>query len=709
MNALPGQSPPRPGHHRIWRVTRSLMISGLIVATAIFILVVPIFSSRETFELSAGDVTGVDITAPRPITYVSQIQTDNARAAAAAAVPEIYDPPDSRVTRQQVTRAQHVLDFISAVRADSFATSEQKTDDLANITDFTVTPSLAGSLLGMSENEWAAVQVETISVIERALSGQVREDRVEEAKNRLPALVSVSLSEEQANLVAALAMPYIVPNSFYNEAATQAARQAAADAVAPISQSFVQGQTVISRGKVITDADLEALAALGLLRPEARWQNIVSNIIAVLVSVFLLALYMGRFNPSFFDTPRMMIYLGVLFLIFLLGAKLMTPGRTILPFLFPSAAMSMLVAVVLGPNVAITMTVILAALVGYIADGRLDVTIYVAIGGIVSALTLGRAERLNAFFWAGLSAALANVGIILVFRLSDPGSDPIGIATLLGASLLNGAFSAAVTLIGFFVFGGLFGITTSLQLIELGRPNHPLLQFLLRQAPGTYQHSLQVANLAEQAGERIGADAVLLRVGALFHDIGKALQPEYFVENQIEGSNPHDRIPPELSAQYIIQHVADGLRMAEKHRLPRVIRDCIAQHHGTNLTMFQYSRAVQVAGGEEAKVDISRFRYPGPKPQSRETALLMLADGCEAKSRSDRPRTVEDIERIVKTIIDGRLAAGQLDECGLTLHDVSLVRESFIETLKGFFHSRLKYPEEKPEVLTEEEILMRKT
>jgi hypothetical protein len=685
------------------------MISGLIGATAIFILVVPIFSSRETFELSAGDVTNIDIIAPRSITYVSQIQTDNARAVAANAVAEVYDPPDSRVTRQQVTRARRVLDFIDAVRADSFATTDQKYADLTSITDFNVTPDLARSLLSLDEAEWGAVQSETIAVIERVMSGQVREDRIEEARNRLPALVSVNLSEEQAGLVAALATPYIAPNSFYNDAATQAARGAAAEAVAPVSQSFVQGQIVISRGKVITEADLEALAALGLLRPEARWQNAVSNVIAVLVSMFLLALYMRRFNRAFFDSPRMMIYLGVLFLIFLLGAKLTVPGRTVLPFLFPSAAMSMLVAVVLGPNVAITMTVILAALVGYMADGRLDVTIYVAIGGIVSALTLGRAERLNAFFWAGLSAALANVGIILVFRLSDPSSDSIGIATLLGASLLNGAFSAAITLIGLFVFGSLFDITTPLQLVELARPNHPLLQFMLRQAPGTYQHSLQVANLAEQAGERIGADTVLIRVGALFHDVGKSLHPEYFVENQIEGENPHDRLPPELSAQYIIQHVPDGLRMAEKHRLPRVIRDCIAEHHGTNLTMFQYRRALQVTGGDESKVDKSHFRYPGPKPQTRETGLLMLADGCEAKARSDLPRTAEDIERIVRTIVDGRLAAGQLDECGLTLRDLGLARESFVETLKGFFHSRLKYPEEKAEPLTEEEELMRKT
>ncbi len=686
-----------------WRRTFwLLMIASLIFTAATIILAAPISPPRDTVSLAVGDVTTADIIAPRSITYVSQIQTVAAREAAANAVPDVYDPPDSRVARQQVTSARRLFDYISSVRADVFATPEQRYSDLAAITDFTIDNTMAEALLDLSDAGWSAVQAEAVSVIERVLSGQVREDRLEETKIRVPALVSVSLTEAQANLVTQLATPYITPNSFYNDTQTTTARDAAREAVAPISQSFVQGQIVISRGHIVTEADLEALNALGLLAPASRWENVVSNALSVAIAVAIIGLYMARFNPFFFYSPRMMLYPGILFLVFLLAARFMIPDRTVLPYLFPSAGLAMLIAIALGPNVAITIAVIFAGLVGVLANNRLDVTIYVAIGGIVAALTLGKGEHVNSFFWAGLAASAANAGIVLVFHLADPYIDALGLATLLIASLVNGAISASVTLSGLFILSPIFDITTPLQLIELGRPNHPLLQFMLRQAPGTYQHSLQVANLAEQAAECIGANAVLVRVGALFHDVGKALYPEYFVENQIEGENPHDGFLPEVSAQCIIQHVPDGLKMAAKHRLPRAIRDCIAEHHGTNIANFQYQRALKAANGDQTKVDKAKFRYPGPKPQSKETALLMLADGCEAKSRADLPRNGEEIEKIVKTIIDSRLAGGQLTECSLTLQELELARQSFVETLQGFFHSRLKYPEEKIEQIEEE-------
>ncbi|MBI5828039.1 MAG: HDIG domain-containing protein [Chloroflexi bacterium] len=677
-----------------WQAAWSLIFVTIIAVSATLILAVPLGSAPDALSLGEGDVATVDITAPRSVTYVSQVQTSVARAAAADAVSDVYAPPDSRVARQQIARAGTLLDYIGTVRADSFATPQQKTADLAGITDLTISDTAAATLLTLTDNEWSAVRTETIAVIERVLSGQVRSDRVDDAVNRLPALVSVSLPEAQAGLVTMLATPYIGPNSFYNEAATTAARAAAREAVAPISQSFVQGQTVVSRGKVITVADLEALAALGLLQPKSRWQGVVSIALSVIMSTAVLGLYMRRFYPRFFISPRLVAYLGTLFAGFLLVARLMVPGHTVLPFLFPSAALAMLITVSLGPNVAITTIVTFAALAGVLADGRLDVTTYVAVGGIVAALSLNKADRVYTFFWAGLAAALANAGVVLVFRLADPTGDTLGTATLLAASLINGIMSAAITLGGFFVLGSVFDITTTLQLVDLARPNHPLLQFMLRQAPGTYQHSLQIANLAEQAAERIGANTMLIRVGALFHDVGKALHPEYFVENQIGGANPHDHIPAETSARYIIQHVPDGLKMAAQHRLPAVVRAAIAEHHGTNMTWFQYQRAIKEAGGDESKVDPAKFRYPGPKPQSRETALLMLADGCEAKSRSDQPRNAQEIEKIVKSIFDSRMAGGQFDECELTMHDLQMVRESFTETLKGFFHSRLKYPEE---------------
>lgn len=706
-DTVPRSPARRP--NRVWQWTQALVVGGATLGAAIVILAYPANVAGPQLSLNRGDVTTTDIIAPSSITYISQDQTEQAREAAAAAVPDVYDPSDSRVTRQQVNRARRVLDFISSVRGDAFATSAQRLNDLNALTELTLPPDLATRLLALSDSDWTAVRTETVVVIERVMSDKVRADRVEDARNQVPALVSVSLPEAQADVVTQLARPFIAPNSFFNESATQAAREAARQAVTPVSQSFVQGQTVIARGRVISAADIEAVTALGLLQPATpQWQDSIGDVLTVVITMAIFGIYLWRYNAKFFKSPKLMIFLGGNLLVFLLTARIVVPDRTVLPFLFPSTTLAMLTAIALGPNAAITLAVVFAALVSNISNGRIDITAYVAVGGLVAALTLGRGERVNSFFLAGLASAVVNIGTIFIFELADPATDALGILTLIGASFVNGLISAAATLAVFFVMGNLFDIYTPMQLIELARPNHPLLQFLLRQAPGTYQHSLQVANLAEQAAERIGADTALIRVGAMFHDVGKAIHPEYFVENQIDGQNPHDGLLPEVSAQTIIEHVSNGLKMAGKHRLPRVVRNCIAEHHGTNLTFFQYQRAVKAVHGDDTRVDKSKYHYPGPKPQSRETALLMLADGCEAKSRSDRPRNEEEIEKVVRYIIDRTIASNQLDECDLTMHDLKLIRDSFIETLKSFFHSRLTYPEEKLPELSDEELVMRR-
>jgi hypothetical protein len=235
--------------------------------------------------------------------------------------------------------------------------------------------------------------------------------------------------------------------------------------------------------------------------------------------------------------------------------------------------------------------------------------------------------------------------------------------------------------------------------MEISRPDHPLLQFILRNAPGTYQHSLQVANLAEQAAENIGADPLLTRVGAIYHDAGKALNPFFFIENQLPGNaNPHDQLTPDSSSQMIIRHVPDGLELARKYRLPRRVQDFILEHHGTMITRYQYAKAVEAAGGDESKVDENGFRYPGPRPKSRETAILMLADGSEARVRAERPPDEDALRKVIKSVIENRLSAGQLDETDLTLRDLDLLINSFTTTLRGIYHPRIEYPDTKKEL-----------
>jgi putative nucleotidyltransferase with HDIG domain len=674
----------------IWIITLAML------AAAAAIVAVPLVFADNTVRLAAGQSATQDILAPGPIEFVSDVLTERARAEAAAAVADIYQPPDMQLARQQVLLLRDILDFISNVRADSLATSAQQQADLIAIRDLPITGSLSGAILGFSETQWAAVQAEALTVLEQMMRRSIRPDQLEDLRRAVPAQVSVELSDAQAGVVVELVKGLLIPNSLFDEAATEAAREEARQKTPAVQVKVVAGQAIVVRGQVVTEEELEILRQFGLLRTERNWRDFASVALAVIITGVLLILYLQKFNREISQSPKHVFLLGLLFNLFLGGAVLMVPGNVVLPFLFPAAALSMLLTVVAGPHLAVTVSVAMAALVGYISGNRLELTIYTAMGALISALTLGRAERVNQFFWAGLAGALANAGIVLVFRINDPGTDSYGLAQLLTASILNGGVSASLTLVGFFLLGSLFDITTSLQLIELARPDHPLLQFILRNAPGTYQHSLQVANLAEQAAERVGANAMLIRVGALYHDCGKALHPQYFVENQLDGVNIHETLDPYASAEIIIGHIHDGMAMVRRHRLPSRIRAFVNEHHGTLKTSFQYKRALEAAGGDPAKVDESKFRYPGPRPQSKETALMMLADGCEAKARSDRPRTVEDIDRIVKAVIDDRVAKGQLDDTRLTLRDLQLIRESFVNTLKGMFHPRLQYPEEKP-------------
>ncbi len=687
------------------RVSRLFLVWGIalfFITLAALIVAIPLFSGDGSLRLAVGDLVNQDIRAPRSTIYYSPILTEQSRVAAAEAVPKVYDDSDIRVARQQVALLRDILDFVNAVRADTLASPAQQRADLMLIQGLPLTTEEAGLVLSMGDASWVRVQTEASSVLEQIMRSPVRDDQLEEVKRGVATRLSVDLSEEQAQVANAFMVGLIIPNSAYNAAETDQARDAARAAVADVYQQIERDDIVVARGQRVTEANLEALAALGLLQPDRRWQEIVSPILAVIITSVLLGLYMRRFNPELSLNPRRVLLLGFLFTIFLLGAKLMVPAHTLLPFFFPAPALAMLLTVFLGPQLAITVSVALAALVGYIGGNSLELTIYAAMGSLVAALVLGRAERVNQFFWAGLAAALAHAGIVLVFRLTDPDLDPLGLAQLMLASAANGVISASLTLVGFFILGGVFDLTTSLQLLELARPDHPLLQFILRHAPGTYQHSLQMANLAEQAAEAIGANAMLVRVGALYHDAGKAMRPEYFVENQLDGHNIHESLDPTQSAEIIVGHIRDGLELARRYRLPGRIRACIAEHHGTLKTAYQYKRALQAVGDDSSKVDVSKFIYPGPRPQSKETALLMLADGCEAKVRSDRPDSKEDIDRIVKGVIDDRVAKGQLDDTGLTLGDLRLIRESFVNTLQGLYHPRLKYPEEKPEVVKSE-------
>ncbi|HEY4721576.1 MAG TPA: HDIG domain-containing metalloprotein, partial [Anaerolineae bacterium] len=482
-----------------------------------------------------------------------------------------------------------------------------------------LTPGTIDQLLDLPEDTWQRISTEVIAVVDLAMRSEIRDVNLNDVKGRLPALVRIDLSEEQTTLVSEVAQNFVVPNRARNDTATEQARQDARSKIEPRQRDIEVGQTIIRQGEIATPLQIEALEQLGLRQSQIGWGNIGGAFMIAVVFAVLLGLYLRRFESELLAHPRNVALLLLLLLIFLIIAKLIVPNRTVLPFLFPAAALSMLIAVMMGTGLALTTTIVLAGLVGILADSSMEITAYVAAGGVIAALSLGRIERLNTLFRAGLYVALINIAVILAFRLSEGSTDPIGLLTLIAAAALNGGLSASLTLAGFFLLGNLFDLTTTLQLLELARPTHPLLNELLHKSPGTYHHTLMVANLAEQAAERIGANSLLTRVGGFYHDVGKTARPYMFVENQVEGSNVHDQLNPRTSAEIIISHVRDGLEMAKRYRLPTRVRDFIPEHHGTMRVSFLYQKALEASPTGAAGVDEGAFHYPGPKPRSKET------------------------------------------------------------------------------------------
>ncbi len=389
---------------------------------------------------------------------------------------------------------------------------------------------------------------------------------------------------------------------------------------------------------------------------------------------------------------REFVILVVLSAVWLLAAKFMIVPHDWLPFLFPLAALSMLIACLVDVRTAVILTMGFALTVLYLSDDNPALVVSGALGGIAGALVIGRAERLTAFLWAALAVTATNIVAVLAFRLPFDAMSSQQVLQLGFVLLLNGGLAASIALLGYFALGSLFGLTTSLQLNELSRPTHPLLRQLLLKASGTYHHTIVVSNLAERAAAAIGGDALLAHVGAYYHDIGKTVRPYFFTENIGDNTSPHDKLDPLTSAQIIISHVSDGLDLAQKYRLPRRLHDFIREHHGTSLVQYFYTRALEAAP-DGVEVDEADFRYPGPKPRSRETAVLALADTCEAAVRAMRPASREDLAMLVNRLIDERVAEGELSESNLTFKDLEIIRGVFVQVLLGVHHPRISYPD----------------
>jgi hypothetical protein len=673
----------------------------LLIVTALMsylALVFPIALRQDSLPLQAGDVASSDLTSPRTVSYESEILTTRAKNEAANAISPIYLPADPSINRGQLEKLNRTLDFISSVRSDPYADEYQKIDDLKLVQSLVFDPEIAGVIIDLSEEHWITVQDESRRILELIMRENIRDYQLPEVVNRIPGLISYSFSAEEIGIIQYLVQPYIVPNSLYSQVETERSRQDAENLVAPVIKTYAEGQAIVLRGQVITAEQYEALVQLNLIRPEKLTKDYIASVALVVVFVIFIILYFSKRKNTPLSDIRSLLVIAVSFLLFLVAAKIIIPNRTIIPFFFPLPAFALLLVSLFNFEISFILPIILSILVTYGVTTTPDLLVFYIITSLVGASVLGKGKNFVTFVWSALSIAFAGFLVVLAYRLPNPTTDMVGLVTLFGTIVLNGFASASIALLLQFLLSQLLGLPTPLYLTELSRSDHPLLRFILQNAPGTYQHTLQVANLAEQAANAIGADALLTRVGVYYHDAGKAQNPSFFIENQPQGSiDSHDDMDPVIAAQTIIAHIHDGVKLAEKYNLPPRIQDFIREHHGTQVTKYQYNRALEQQADNPSLVDIELFRYPGPQPRSKETGISMLADITEARARSTTPKNEEELVKLLNSVFDNIYKEGLLKNTNLTLKDLTLIQASFHTTLMNTYHPRIAYPEDRQE------------
>lgn len=684
---------------------RILWIAGVVLALSFWVVFGIQPASLE--GITVGMPSPVTVQAPRRITYVSDVLTAQAQQNAAAdprlvnSKLDVYQLPTMRM------QLVDLLDGIENVRnsRDPWKTRVENIDALDTNLDVALIPfATARWLADLPNSKWDKLRTQILVIYDRALSdvGSRIDVQVLQTlrESTIPSYIDASVDETTRDVMLRFITPFVQVNLTVDIDATRKAQADARTKVTPVTVAIQQGENIVRVGDVITPLIQEKLKAVGVLNPRQTWlefigQGLISIVLAIFFAVALW--YVDR------NAATRQSELWALIVLMVAAAVITRLGFDIAPILVaasPIVMVALLVSTYYGLRSAIITTVTLGCAIFLIANGSLVQAMPPFVAALIGSILTRRVDRSQDFVRAGLVAMLVSsvtaLGLLLMiehvteWQVLWPLVLTSGIGALISSLL-------ALSLCG--LFGSYAGMISGLQLLELAHPSQPLLQRLVREAPGTYYHSIAVGNLAESAAEAIGADGLLLRVASYYHDIGKVKHPFYFTDNQSDGINLHDALAPHESARIIIDHVRDGLDMAQAAGLPRKIVDFIATHHGTTVVRFFYNKAREI----NPQVDVAAFTYPGPTPHTREQVIMMLADGVEAtvrsKIQSGSAMTKEGatVESIVNAIIDERVQSGQLAYSLVTLNDIARIRDAFITTLKGIYHSRIDYtPAQQP-------------
>jgi putative nucleotidyltransferase with HDIG domain len=686
-------------------------ISIFFVLLLAITLVLSINFFPDKILLEEGQIGTKDILSPGNFEFVDVEATQNLREKAAKSIKEVYDLNLANIENVEKEIDSFFLkieEYQEKINESSRNTPspalELETDAGSAGIDFIemaneikedlglyVSEQVIADCLQLDNLSLEKIKVDIKSSLRTIMEQGIKKDDLENAKKQLIREISeISLDHHDALIASEIATSLLLPSLFLNEEDTEKRRQEAIDSVDDVIRIIQKGQIIIRKGEVATSEGIAILNALGLKNPKINFSNIIGIIMITAVCLLVIFLYLSFFFPGIYENVNKLILLGIISILVILLAKIASQASG---YLMPIASASMLIAISLSPNIAMMLTVILSLLIGFFPGGGLNYILVSIISGIVAIYSIRKATQRSSLTRAGLIIAGVNMIIISALGLiNNEGYYLILQNNLWG--VLNG-FLAVIMTIGILPFlESYFDITTSFKLMELSNPNQPLLKKMILEAPGTYHHSIVVGNLSETAAEEIGGNGLLARVGAIYHDIGKIKRPYFFTENQEAYKNIHDDMEPSLSALVIASHVKEGMELAKKSKLPKDIVDIIAQHHGTNLITYFFHRALKENGLTNDAVAEENYRYSGPKPQTKEAGIILLADSLEAATRSLTNPTPTRIKTLVKEIIQKNLESGQLEECDLTLKDLDKIGDSFSRILTGMFHSRVEYPDE---------------
>ncbi|MDD6795022.1 MAG: HDIG domain-containing protein [Clostridiaceae bacterium] len=686
---------------KIGRMTRKTSVGKirkqtkrLILFAITFIITFAVIATGEVpkkYDLQVGDIAPNDIKATRDT--VDETATEE-RVNEAISKVEKQFTLKTDVQNEAKTNIRGLFEKVQSVKVSQLEMPE-KIESIKNYDGFNLSSKDAENLLNLSDADISKILANISTILEKAYENNIvdnDERSLESAQNSANnAIEQLSLNETVTNILKYVFHEEIKPNKFYDEEKTQALK----NEVRKNTENVVikKNQTVVKEGDPVTESQLQVLKELGVLN-----ENSGKGMRILLISIFILTAiilfiqnyYIYKIHKHVYNEFKQLLLINLLNCSAIAIARIISIGT---PYLIPLSFIPMIITLLVNYKISLFTSVVNVVLICVVSQFNPSIIIVALINAVLGATMLKKAQQRNDIMYAALYIMV----IVAVIEFST--------GVILSSDLKGTLINTLYTLVGSFISGilaigllpfleGVFDIVTTLKLLELSNPNSPLLRKLLMEAPGTYHHSMLVANIAEMAAEEVKADPVVTRIGAYYHDIGKTKRPYFFKENQLSNENPHDKINPALSASIIIAHAKDGLELAKEYKLPKVIQDMIIQHHGTTLVKYFYY-TLKNSLEENEEIDEKDFRYPGPKPSTKEAAILMLADSVEAAVRSINEPTKEKIEEMVNNIIKDKLNSGQLDECDLTLKDLGKIRVCFLTALNGIYHQRIEYPTEK--------------